>query len=113
MKKLFGVLLIAALPLAMVPSVAAQAHPAAKKAKVAIVSFQFNPSTKTVPLGTTVIWTNKATIPHGTASDDGTSWNSGIMAPGTKFKHKFTTAGTFTYHCVVHAFMTATVIVTP
>jgi plastocyanin len=114
MRKLFGVLLMAALPLTMVPTVAAHAQPAAGlKAKVKITSFMFSPTPLNIKVGTKVIWINKASIAHTTTSDDGTSWDSGSLMPGAKFKRNFNTAGTFTYHCSIHPFMTASVVVSP
>jgi plastocyanin len=42
---------------------------------------------------------------------DGGSFNSGTLAGGGSFSHRFTTAGTFAYHCAIHASMTGTVVV--
>ena len=113
MRKLFGTLLIAALPLTMAPSVA-QAHPNVVRAKVKITNFKFSPTPLSVHKGTLVIWINKAPLTsHTTTSDTPGLWDSGVLAPGAKFKHKFTTVGTFTYHCNIHASMMAEVDVTP
>lgn len=80
---------------------------------VKIASFAFTPATITVPVGTTVTWTNEDTASHTITADDGTTFNSGNIAKGGTFSFTFTTAGTFPYHCAVHPSMTATVIVTP
>lgn len=113
MKKLFGVLLIAALPLTLAPgAVAHTASPlAVGKAKVKIVNFQFNPATLMVPRGTKVVWINKTTSTSHTTTSDTGIWDSGVLAPGAKFAHVFKTDGTFTYHCSIHTFMTASVVV--
>ena len=37
--------------------------------------------------------------------------NSGDFGPGAGFQHRFTTAGTFHYHCIHHAPMTGSVVV--
>jgi plastocyanin len=84
---------------------------------VSIIDFEFSPATITVPVGTTVTWTNDSAsgAEHTTTSDvQGTanSWDSGITTKGQTFSHTFTQAGTFTYHCNVHTFMRGTVIVT-
>jgi amicyanin len=78
-------------------------------------TFGFSPATITVKVGTTVIWTNKTGAPHTVTSDDGKTFDSGINTPiaanGGTFSFTFTKAGTYTYHCQIHPFMTATVIV--
>ena len=78
-------------------------------------SFGFNPATITITVGTTVTWTNKTSAPHTVTSDDGTSFDSGnsnpIAANGGTFSFTFTKAGTFAYHCQIHPFMKATIIV--
>jgi plastocyanin len=77
---------------------------------VGIVSYAFQPMTLTVPLSTTVIWTNRATIDHTTTSNTGL-WDSGPLAPGHSFAHRFTRAGIFRYHCSIHPFMTGAIVV--
>jgi len=37
--------------------------------------------------------------------------NSGNIANGANFSHTFNTAGSFSYHCSIHANMTGTVVV--
>ena len=78
-------------------------------------SFAFSPATITIKVGTTVTWTNMTAAPHTVTSDDGKSFDSGISNPisasGGTFSHAFMTAGTFAYHCQIHPFMKATVIV--
>ncbi len=76
--------------------------------------FAFSPQSLTIPVGTTVIWKNTTQTPHTVTSDDKKSFNSGDstpVAPGTTFSFKFTTAGTFAYHCDFHPSMMATIIV--
>jgi plastocyanin len=83
---------------------------AAKSASVAIKDFDFTPATVTIAVGGTVIWTNNGPSTHTVAADDG-SFDSGNLSQGKTFSHTFQTAGTFSYHCGVHPFMKATVIV--
>src|SRR6266849_10089469 len=76
--------------------------------------FAFSPATLTIPVGTTVTWMNTTQAPHTVTSDDGKTFDSGIanpVSPGTSFSFKFTTAGTFAYHCQFHLYMKATIIV--
>jgi len=78
-------------------------------------SFAFSPASLTVKAGTTVIWKNTTAAPHTVTSDDGKSFDSGTSNPiaaqtGT-FSFTFTTPGTYHYHCEIHPFMKATIIV--
>jgi plastocyanin len=77
---------------------------------VSIVDFAFTPGTLTIPVGTTVTWTNKGAVNHTTTSDTGL-WDSGLLAPGATFSFTFSSAGTFPYHCNVHFMMTGTIVV--
>jgi plastocyanin len=78
-------------------------------------SFAFSPATLTIKAGTTVTWKNTTAASHTVTSDDGKSFDSGMANPITAqsgtFSHTFTTAGTFAYHCAIHPFMKATIIV--
>lgn len=92
--------------------------PAAGGTAVAIVDFAFNPTTLTVPKGTSVTWTNTGTSGHTVSADDksfdsDSSNTNATLATGATFSHTFDTAGTFSYHCKVHSSMTATITVTP
>ena len=73
-------------------------------------TFAFSPKTLKVKVGTTVTWKNMTMVSHTSTSDTGV-WDSGILAPGGSFKFKFTTKGTFTYHCNIHPFMMASIVV--
>ncbi len=74
-------------------------------------SFGFGPTTLTVRVGTTIIWKNVSSVPHTVTSDDGTTFDSGNVAVGGTFRFTFTTAGTYSYHCNIHPYMRATIIV--
>jgi plastocyanin len=83
---------------------------APKTASVTIKDFEFTLATVTISLGGTVTWTNDGPSTHTITADDG-SFDSGSLSAGKTFSHTFQTAGTFTYHCSIHPFMKATVIV--
>ncbi len=78
-------------------------------------SFAFSPATLTIKAGTTVTWKNTTAASHTVTSDDGKTFDSGTSNPITAqtgtFSFTFTTAGTFAYHCAIHPFMKATIIV--
>ena len=92
------------------PSVTASDQPSAATAEVKIDNFVFGPQTITVPVGSTVTWTNKDDIPHTTVSTDGV-FKSKVMDTDEKFSFKFTKAGTYSYFCSVHPKMTGKVVV--
>lgn len=80
---------------------------------VSITDFAFTASAKTVAKGTTITWTNFGATAHTVTSDDGTSFDSGSIAPGGTFTHTFSTSGSFPYHCDFHSSMTGTITVSP
>jgi plastocyanin len=89
------------------------ASPAVGTVLVAVQNFTFLPANLRVPRGTTVTWINcepAGIEPHSTTSDVGL-WDSGTVSPGNAFSVTFDESGTFTYHCVPHPFMRATVTV--
>ncbi len=77
---------------------------------VNIQNMAFSPATLSVTAGTTVTWTNNDAMAH-TVTTDNTGFDSGNIAPGATYTHKFTTAGTVAYHCTIHPGMTASVSV--
>jgi len=79
---------------------------------VSIVDFAFTPKTITVPVGTTVRWTNTGNAPHTvTSTSSPKAFDSGTLNSGDTFQHTFTTAGQFPYRCNIHPSMTGMVIV--
>jgi plastocyanin len=93
-----GALLLAS---GMLPAQAAPARPLATQS-ISMINYQFSPTPRNVPVGTTVTWTNATTgTPHTTTSDTG-AWDSGTVNAGGSFSFTFTTAGTFNYHCSFH-----------
>lgn len=82
----------------------------AQAAGVTIQNYSFTPPTVSVPVGATVTWMNNDPVAHTTSSDTG-AWDSGVLQPGASFSHAFTQAGTFTYHCHIHPFMTGVMLV--
>jgi len=78
--------------------------------EVFIQSFAFTPPAITVSVNTTITWTNKDAAAHTVTSDIGL-FDSGNLNTNETFSRKFTTTGTFNYHCTNHPTMTAKVIV--
>ena len=77
--------------------------------QVAIANFAFNPKTITIPVGTSISWTNGDTATHTVTFDKGP--DCGNVATATSTTITFATAGTYTYHCKIHSSMTGTVTV--
>lgn len=96
------------------PTSAPQSTPLSGTQVVMIVtnsdgSYGFSPANLTITAGTTVIWKNVSTAPHTVTSDDGT-FDSGTIPTGGNFRFKFTTPGTFSYHCNYHPYMRAKIV---
>jgi plastocyanin len=77
---------------------------------VTIQNSAFAPTTTTIKVGDTVRWTNRDAFSHTATSDSG-AWDTGVLTAGAAGSITFTGAGTFAYHCSIHAFMKGTVIV--
>jgi plastocyanin len=77
---------------------------------VSIQNSAFAPPTVTVRVGDTVTWTNRDAFSHTSTSDTG-AWDSGVITAGSSHSFTFASAGTFAYHCAIHAFMHGTVVV--
>ena len=81
---------------------------AAAGTAVTIANFAFSPADVTVKVGDSVTWTNNDSAAHTVAF---AAFDSGQIAPGATYTHKFDTAGTFDYKCSIHPNMTAKVTV--
>src|ERR1700757_2244563 len=90
--------------------VTASDQPTTANVAVKIDNFVFGPQAITVPVGTTVIWTNSDDIPHTAVSTDGV-FKSKVMDTDEKFSYTFDKAGTYSYYCSVHPKMTGQVVV--
>jgi plastocyanin len=73
-----------------------------------IKDFMFSPQTVKLRVGQTLVVTNQDTAIHTITSDDG-SFDSGNLAKGESFRFTPTKAGTYTYFCDLHQYMTGTI----
>jgi plastocyanin len=73
----------------------------------------FKPPSVHVAIGGAVTVMNNDGMTHTWTADAGQTddWSSGDLVGGAAFTHVFGTAGTFRYHCMIHPFMTGTVLV--
>jgi len=93
-------------------TLAADMAPTADAAhEVVILSYKFGPDVLTVPVGTTVTWTNKDEVPHTVSSSDKRFTSSPALDTGDYYSYTFTTPGTYAYFCTLHPFMVGKVIV--
>jgi len=72
----------------------------------------FTPDTITVGVGFPVRWTNEGMLQHSVVSDNGL-WSSSLLQHNAWFEVRFDSAGSFPYHCSVHAGMVGTVLAVP
>lgn len=75
-----------------------------------IQGYAFSPSSITINVGDTIVWTNYDSASHTVTSNDGT-FDSGSISNGDTFSFTFTSAGTFNYYCAPHPNMTGSVTV--
>jgi len=87
---------------------AAQSKPAATEIK--IDNFSFTPAEVKVPVGATVVWTNRDDIPHALIST-GKVFKSKVLDTDDNYSFTFSAAGTYPYFCSLHPKMTGKVIV--
>jgi plastocyanin len=66
-------------------------------------AFTYNPPTTNVSTGDQVIWVWNGTISHSSTSDTNGVWDSGLFPAPHSFTNQFNAAGTFPYHCTLHA----------
>ncbi len=77
---------------------------------VKIQSYTFGPDTYVVSPGTTIVWTNYDSVQHTVTSNNG-YFASNHLGTGQSFSYKFTTKGTYYYHCSIHPDMLGRIIV--
>lgn len=76
--------------------------------QIAIRNFAYEPPSIMVAAGDTIVWQNVDFVPHtATASDR--AWDSGALARDTVWRFVVTTSGKYSYYCVFHPNMQATI----
>ena len=83
------------------PSLSTSGSSSACAVEVGLFDNSIEPATLTVPVGTTVRWTNHGQHRHTVTSDDG-GWDSKEIAGKGVYSYTFTQPGTYPYHCAVH-----------
>ena len=94
---------------------AAATGPCADSAGTTVVATSVADNTWTQPLtakvNDVVTWTNGDTVPHRVQLDDNSCGMSANIPGGGSKSLVFTKAGTFPFHCTVHASMKGTITV--
>ncbi|MFC2033602.1 plastocyanin/azurin family copper-binding protein [Chloroflexota bacterium] len=72
--------------------------------EVLINESAFEPATYNVPLGTTVVWYNNASVDHTVTARDNL-FDSGSLSSGGTFKYTFEQSGELEYYCKLHPSM--------
>jgi 3',5'-cyclic-AMP phosphodiesterase len=78
--------------------------------EVAVDNFSFTPATTSVPVGTTITWTNRDDVPHVVASTE-QKFKSPVLDTDGKFSHLFDAPGAYNYFCSLHPKMTGRIVV--
>ncbi|HEX2708807.1 MAG TPA: cupredoxin family copper-binding protein [Solirubrobacterales bacterium] len=78
---------------------------------VTIQDYMFKPASITVPVGTTVKFTNRDSTPHTATSKESGAFESGPIDTGKTGEITLKKAGTFAYYCAFHPFMKGTITV--
>lgn len=77
---------------------------------VEIAEFAFEPDPLAVDACDSVVWSNEDEQAHTSTGDGDQRWSTGNLAAGaTSTPVRFETAGTYTYRCALHPFMTGVV----
>jgi plastocyanin len=97
--------------------------PGVSFSSVGIADSSYTPDTVRIAAGAGVRWTNAGPSTHSITPDTGSAFGATLSPPGMdpygyptgveSYNKKFTTAGTFPYHCTFHANMHGAVVVTP
>jgi plastocyanin len=81
---------------------------------VTIVGKAFSPSLASLTVGDSVVWTNTSARKHTATSNVAFLWTAPTIRPHRSSSAiAFNNAGTFLYHCTIHARMKGTIAVAP
>gem|GEM_PF-2470385 len=96
-------------------SVALSANEPPAPISVVMKSISYDPKSVEVPVGGSVVWTNKAFTNHTATSDDGQTFDTGEIKPNESSNPvKFDKEGELNYHCKIHGkTMSGVVVVKP
>lgn len=76
-----------------------------------IKDLAYEPATITIPVGSTITWTNDDSVQHTVTAKNRDVLQSGALAPGATYSQTFSTPGTIEYFCEFHANMKGSIVV--
>ena len=85
--------------------------PPPPRADIVLAHYAFAPGNFTAHVGQEVAWRNDDATFHTVTSDGAGPLASPSVGPQEVFRHTFTAAGTYPYHCTPHPFMVGNVTV--
>jgi len=100
----------AALTVAVGGFEAVRAEQTNARSQVTVDNFSFAPATTSVPIGTTITWTNRDDVPHTIVSTE-QKFRSPVLDTDEQFSHRFDVPGTCNYFCSMHPTMTGRIVV--
>jgi plastocyanin len=77
---------------------------------VVVDNFSFAPATASVPVGSTITWTNRDDVPHNIVSTE-QKFKSPVLDTDEQFSHQFDAPGSYKYFCSIHPKMTGRIVV--
>jgi Icc protein len=77
---------------------------------VVVDNFSFAPATASVPVGSTITWTNRDDVPHNIVSTE-QKFKSPVLDTDEQFSHRFDAPGSYKYFCSIHPKMTGRIVV--
>ena len=77
---------------------------------VGVDNFSFAPTTVSVPVGTTITWTNHDDVPHQVVSTE-QKFKSPVLDTDGQFAYRFDAPGAYKYFCSLHPRMTGQIVV--
>ena len=86
-------------------------HAALSGDSVTISNFKFTPASVTVSRGARITVANHDSTAHTATADDGKSFDTGDIDPGSSATVSLSKSGTYRYHCSIHPFMHGTLVV--
>src|SRR5262245_26596711 len=93
------------------PSGASSSGASSSGSGVKIANFAFSPATLTVSGGAHVSVANDDSTAHTFTADDGHSFDTGSIDPGSTATVNAPKPGRYAYHCSIHPFMHGTLVV--
>ena len=106
----FAVPLVIVLVASLAGASASAAGARGRQHLIDIKGKRYRPDSVMIAAGDTVVWANDDDEPHSVSMDT-SEFDSGDIAPGSRFRWVFRQKGRLRYHCEVHPRMKGTLIV--